>query len=524
MSSSKDSGKGKRKFPPKKKTAQKAEPEPETYDECIDEALSLEDKGDRYRDGEKARRFYERACMMYERAATFKADAEVMYNWGRLSLLLAEFSNPPYSITEKAALFTSSISKFRAVVDLEPENADNLFNLAQALRGKAELILDPSEGANSGGEASAVKLLEEAGRVLDVVFTIQKKEFESASSGAVTDNHAGCEGCTTCANEGDQMEVENTQTPPDTQEGEHSDHHHEEEFATVDEIHAVTVDSLIDTLNTHAQVLSMLSREIAEPESAVLFDQAIARLRLAAEYAERGGPECQGGVEVQMRWAEVLSDRADIVAQSMGYVNKALFQEAIERLDGVLRVQPRNAEALCDKGDALCSYAEALRNHMAATGNMQQGSSSSSSSSASDETVTPDMLYAHAIDSYAAACNIEPNNAPVIVKYADTHLLRVPTMADPNVRKQLALTAAQNYQRALKLKDPNVDSVNALLHLAKALSYLDGKEEEIKYVVGQLKRAVVSEGGAVGDDMDVFVGWGEGASAQPWFQQLMGGM
>ncbi|KAJ3054835.1 hypothetical protein HK097_000700 [Rhizophlyctis rosea] len=517
MSPSND--KGKRKFPPRKKATAKAEPEPQTYEECTEEALSLEDKGDRYRDGEKARRFYERACAMYERAAGFKADADVLYNWARLALLLAEFSNPSYSTSEKATLFTSAIAKFRAVADLEPQNADNLFNLSQALRGQAELILDPQEG-QPGGEGNAVKLLEEAGRVLDAVFGLQKQESDNSGSTATThhhhqhaDDHGEFGGCGTCASGGNEMNVD-----AQPAEGGLSN---EEEYTTVAEIHAVTTDSLIDTLNTHAQVLSMLSREIAEPESATLFNMALSKLQTAAEYAEKGGPECKTGVEVQMRWAEVLSDRADVLAQNMGIVNRQLFQEAIERLDHALHLQPRNAEALCDKGDVLCSYVEALRHQSAATGMVQGGSSSSSAPTAE---VDMNMLYAHAIDAYSAACTIEPSNGPVIVKLADVLLLRlvyIPSLAE---KKQFALTAAQNYQRALKLKDPNADTVNVLLHLAKALSYLDNKEEEMKYVIGQMKRAAASEGGAVGDDLDAVVGWREGVTDKAWFQQLVNGM
>ncbi|KAJ3077493.1 hypothetical protein HK102_005186, partial [Quaeritorhiza haematococci] len=175
-----------RKFPNTRKQQQQQQNQQESwgFDEWVEEALELEEKGDRYRDGEKARRFYERACEAYERAiaagsssgnGTGLAEIDVYYNWGRILLLLSEFRNPPYTLQQQHQLVMLAINKFRLAAsqgaaqrpaagedqgrptDYNSTTIDALFNLAQALRALAELNIQMRETPSLSWENWEVK-------------------------------------------------------------------------------------------------------------------------------------------------------------------------------------------------------------------------------------------------------------------------------------------------------------------------------------------------------------------------------
>lgn len=53
-----------------------------TLSDLLDAAQELEEKGDRYKDGPKALRFYQRASEMYSQANQLEPDLlDVLYNW-----------------------------------------------------------------------------------------------------------------------------------------------------------------------------------------------------------------------------------------------------------------------------------------------------------------------------------------------------------------------------------------------------------------------------------------------------------
>lgn len=83
---------------PKPKAASKKKKEPETFDEFMEgncvkcqrsivknsiiDAIQFEEQGDRYKDGERAERNYERAADMYGKAFSLNSqDADCVYNW-----------------------------------------------------------------------------------------------------------------------------------------------------------------------------------------------------------------------------------------------------------------------------------------------------------------------------------------------------------------------------------------------------------------------------------------------------------
>ncbi|KAJ3282952.1 hypothetical protein HK104_010624 [Borealophlyctis nickersoniae] len=517
-----------RKAAAKKEAAKqvcKPPPEPETFEEMVEggqrrfsllgdawfalsnvktkfsEALSREDKGDRYRDGEKSRRFYERAAEMYERAAGLKEDPDVLYNWSRILLMLSEFTNPPYTPAQKMALLDKAMPRFAAVATLAPANADNLFNWAQALRGKAELMLE-SEGEVEGGQEEAVGLLQQADDMLQKVFDMQREEWEALKKGGKGKNVSG----------GDPMEVDEEADRRSASSSGLRIHVQGDEDA---EFEPLTADALAETLTAQGQVLALLSGEVEEPESTALFNRAIARFEHALQLIRANEAELlnhDSEDETQLRWAEVLADRADILMLASGRVEKDMLEEAVRRLDSIIERNPRNVEALCDRGDVLCAFAEAK----ATLGDgMSTGGGSSSASVSSDPEPDVRTLYCLAAKSFQAAASVEPSSAPIAVKLGDVMLTQIPyhsSAEDLSARNALATKAVTSYQKALQLKDPETDVGSVLLHLSKALSYLQGRESECKKTLAVWKR----RGREGENELDALVGWGEFARDAPW--------
>ncbi|KAJ3148062.1 hypothetical protein HDU89_004907 [Geranomyces variabilis] len=464
---------------------------PATAEEAVEEALALEDKGDRYASGPKAVRFYQRACEMYAHAhALDPADLDVPYNWGRLLLILAEFSEPEFEPKEKYELFKDAAGRLRSG---DTHNADCQFNLAQALRGSAEVALEETDvGA---GQREAVAALTEAEAVLAAVYQLQKTASEIPP--LKTANEA--------------------ETPEDPAES-----------------HVAT---LIDTLSAHAQTLTMLFKEVAEPEASILYERAQQELAEAQGILDSASSEMlsadnkiQLQIDVYVRCAEVLAARADAAAQVAHRVDSETFELAVEKLSRALELaEGKNVEALCEKGDVLCSWADAVKT---ANGGLDkilsaeqpssaaEGEGCSSSSSSANPTPTPTpistlrALYTRAVEAYTAAYTIEQSTATIATTLGNTHLLRVPLYsASSDERLILAKNAEKYYRRAAALGDRSI-----LMALAKALSW-SGQEAECKKVlVAWTKHGQEEEG-----DETAEVGFAETVAQWVWFDAAIAG-
>ncbi|KAI8586152.1 hypothetical protein BDZ88DRAFT_312277 [Geranomyces variabilis] len=474
----------------KQTPAAKEPSKPTTAEEAVEEALALEDKGDRYASGPKAVRFYQRACEMYAHAhALDPADLDVPYNWGRLLLILAEFSEPEFEPKEKYELFKDAAGRLRSG---DTHNADCQFNLAQALRGLAEVALEETDvGA---GQREAVAALTEAEAVLAAVYQLQKTASEMPPLKR--------------ANE--------AETPEDPAES-----------------HVAT---LIDTLSAHAQTLTMLFREVAEPEASILYERAQQKLAEAQGILDSASSEMlsaddkiQLQIDVYVRCAEVLAARADVAAQVAHRVDSETFELAVEKLSRALDLaEGKNVEALCEKGDVLCSWSDAVKT---ANGGLDkilsaeqpsaaEGEGCSSSSSSANPNPTPSpistlrALYARAVEAYTAAYTIEQSTANIATTLGNTHLLRVPLYsASPDERLILAKNAEKYYRRAAALGDRSI-----LMALAKALSW-SGQEAECKKVlVAWTKHGQEAEG-----DETAEVGFAAIVAQWVWFDAAIAG-
>ncbi|KAJ3170448.1 hypothetical protein HDU87_008788 [Geranomyces variabilis] len=469
--------------------AAKESSKPTTAEEAVEEALALEDKGDRYASGPKAVRFYQRACEMYAHAhALDAADLDVPYNWGRLLLILAEFSEPEFEPKAKHGLFKDAAARLRSG---DPRNADCQFNLAQALRGLAEVVLEGTEVG--GGQREAVAALTEADAVLAAVYQLQKTAYEAP--------------------------------PPETaNEAETSEDPAESQVAT-----------LVDTLSAHAQTLTMLFKEVAEPEASILYERARQRLAAAQGILDSVSAEMlsahdktQVQIDIYIRHAEVLAARADVTAQVAHRVDSETFGFAVENLSRALDLaEGNNVEALCEKGDVLCSWADAVKTanggldkiliaEQPSSAAADEGSSSSSSSahptSSPTSLSTLRSLYTRAVESYTAAYTIEQSSASIATTLGNTHLLRVP-LHSADERVILAENAEKYYRRAAVLGDRSV-----LTALAKALSW-SGKEADCKKVLIAWAKNGQEESG----DETAEIGFAEIVAQWEWFDAAIAG-
>ncbi|WVN89366.1 uncharacterized protein L203_104589 [Cryptococcus depauperatus CBS 7841] len=114
----------------------------DTFDAALDGGVEMEEKGERYRDGDKAQRFYERAVELYAKAAQLRETFDAVYNQARtLYNLAAHFLLPPTSLL---VLRQSVVLYERASVLTHSPllRMDVAFNLAQAVSTLADILED----------------------------------------------------------------------------------------------------------------------------------------------------------------------------------------------------------------------------------------------------------------------------------------------------------------------------------------------------------------------------------------------
>lgn len=100
----------------------------------LEQAQELEDKGDRYVDGEKAYRFYIRSCEFYSLANDIESDLPlVLYNWARILFILSEFTKPSITNEQSCIWLKNALDIYLKLASIEPENEDVLFNVAQTM-------------------------------------------------------------------------------------------------------------------------------------------------------------------------------------------------------------------------------------------------------------------------------------------------------------------------------------------------------------------------------------------------------
>ncbi|CED83545.1 Tetratricopeptide-like helical [Phaffia rhodozyma] len=133
-------------------------PKYETFEEALDYGVELEEKGERYKTGEKAKRFYEEACKLYEKAIEFDPQAfEGHYNLARTLYTISQiFLLPPLS----SNTLEMAINQYRLSQKLTESPIlwiDATFNLAVALLSLADLVEDLQEADEQDAEVESLR-------------------------------------------------------------------------------------------------------------------------------------------------------------------------------------------------------------------------------------------------------------------------------------------------------------------------------------------------------------------------------
>ncbi|KAJ3413278.1 hypothetical protein HDV05_008264 [Chytridiales sp. JEL 0842] len=518
-----------------------ARPSPSTFSEWIDEASHLEEQGDRYKDGEKARRFYESSAEAYAKACGLKQDADAIYNWGRLLFLLGEYKSPPYPAKQRLQLFNQSIERLRTASQLDPSHSDSFFNLAQSLRSSVELSLDSGESMEDGEMGRrGWGMLVEADATFERAWELQVAEYEKerevqreimngsnggeggdqemdtvaggcACNGSCSSGGAGGCGCqsTCCSSSHDHAEDDQTgDTEMETEDNEEDD----EDYEIFTEQQPVTSQTLIETLTTHASLLTFagtLLNNVGKIEEAEnLFNKALSKIEAtgpvlaasssSAQTASTSGksalPESVSQTlvpsEIGLAKASLLSAKAEAMAantagsQTLDWV--PMYEAALQTLDHVLEQHPQCTEAAADKGDLYWAWADsylvscigvsglpgfdALASAVATESASQGPQGGASASSATPSSGSPDPktpsglvtilrnLYATASKAYTEAQTLEPQNASLATRLGDLDATRTllyfsPSLNGPNPHEKtiaiLLKNAGTYYKRAL---------------------------------------------------------------------------
>ncbi|KAI9030713.1 hypothetical protein CLU79DRAFT_731180 [Phycomyces nitens] len=436
---------------PKPKAVKKPK-EPETFEEIMEAGVEAEEQGERYSTGDRAQRKYEVAAEYYSKAHLLNpTDADCLYNWGRVQFLLVGLM-PPYAQPEKKlAKIDESIKTFRKALELEQNKSDAQFNLAQALHQRAETLNETTEIDNAYSQSAMA--LQEAISLFESVYELQEKEYKESRLMANkpvetpeehTEEHVHTSECKHDHDHDHQHQHEN----------EHKNEHSEtkdskEDMTSVTQVEATTTTSLIDTLISTSETMASMASMLASFQASTdLFSRARSKLSLAEKWLS-DIPESEkeyksNRIQINLKEAQCFSAMADRAFLASGKPDHALFSRAIERLDEIVeQFDPSNVQAMCDRGDILTSFAQALVD-----------SAERTKTKLVPETTGKEVwqLYAQATKSFQAGLAIEQKNLSILNKLGDLCMSRASLelpVAERN-KGQLLKNAEFYYKQAVQ--------------------------------------------------------------------------
>jgi tetratricopeptide (TPR) repeat protein len=486
---------------------------------------------------------------------------------GRVLYILVDFTHSP---CQKLSLLNASIERFRSALNYDSDNADTLFNLAQALTTHAEVIQDHDEEeeeeehdhdhshgdhdhSHGSPEERAATELQEAIALFESCYSIQQRELYAA--------------------------VREAQQPEGDNEDEESAEMRQQELAS-------SAGVLIDTLISASQALTSLAFLVDTVErSQGYYQQASEKLEIAlgvandkalwpanteessssgkgkgkqavAELIVEGDEdilpatkpvstfrEAQSQDEavsqkekicdIHLQYSNLLSSQTDRNYQDTGKISEELYGKSLQHLDIVLSFSPRHVEALCDKGDLLGAWAQGLaafEPQVSAADIERWESGSTLSLGASDITTSGSgrpariwQLFAQATRAFLSALEVEPQNTSILEKLGDIHWSRS-LLSSPVALKNrpMLLNNASVYYRfaweSCREGAENVDEdqrMDILLSWAQVLKALPGKDEEVIRVLKQWKRV-----GGTKDILKEMLEGGAGDILQPDFVEF----
>ncbi|WWD21548.1 hypothetical protein CI109_106034 [Kwoniella shandongensis] len=234
---------------PKRAGKNKREQTYDTYDEALDGGVEMEEKGERYRDGDKAQRFFERAIELYSKALGFQETYDAAYNQARaLYTLSTNFLLPPASLDP----LRKSIDLYRRATTLTNSpllRMDVGFNLSQSCSSLADVLedLDPD---SEEIKAEVRKLREEARDVLQEVMDGQEEYLRATGEEtevALAEEEVIEEGST----EGEAGEQEQGMEVDSESKDEQEDGHESATFETYLPTPSAFIDTVIALIDLH---------------------------------------------------------------------------------------------------------------------------------------------------------------------------------------------------------------------------------------------------------------------------------
>ncbi|KAE9379636.1 hypothetical protein N431DRAFT_434565 [Stipitochalara longipes BDJ] len=266
-----------------KKKSKHAPSVPTTADEYLAAGVDFEEAGEKWRGGDAAKstRFFVRAIDCYDEALKkFPHSFDLAYNKARLQYELTQhpklLQQLPGSLLE---LLQTAIESSKYALKLNEQNADVLFNTAQALTSYVEALQDASNVTDP------LPFLEEALELFQKCLEyqeLQHREFEEQSAAAFAAQETDTDDGGVSLTAGSTMDVDsepatssaNRDQPldmPSSQPAELED----DRWATI--VEPVTNSSLLDTILAQLRTLSLLCTLLPIPsDQALKFIQSYA--------------------------------------------------------------------------------------------------------------------------------------------------------------------------------------------------------------------------------------------------------
>ncbi|KAI8886068.1 hypothetical protein K501DRAFT_214526 [Backusella circina FSU 941] len=407
------------RFVPKKEKKPKAsskKKEPETFDEFMEEAIQFEEQGERYQSGDRSQRNYERAVDMYTKAFELNStDADCVYNWGRVLFLLVNFLPSHVIPEEKLQKVDESIEKFRKALELQPNKTDAQFNLGQALHQRSEILQETTEINNAYMQSASS--LQEAISIFDKVYALQEKEYMDITTSTNAENEeeeAQTEDMETASAEESKMDIDTPKTDQQSQQ-----------FTMVTKVESTTISSLIETLLSTAETMTTMASMLASfPASTDLYSRARGKLSLAEKWQSQMPTSTEDEqkekkavrIQISLKEANTYASMGDRTLVASGTVEASLFERAIDRLNEIVEdYDQKNVEAMCDRGDIMTSFAQAIIE-----------SANKKKLALVPEGNGKDVwhLLSNATKSFQAALQLEPKNLSILNKMGDLSLMR----------------------------------------------------------------------------------------------------
>ncbi|KAI1389251.1 uncharacterized protein F4822DRAFT_194449 [Hypoxylon trugodes] len=164
------------------KAKPKKEQRLETADDFQSAGVDFEEAAGKWRAGDatKSMRFFQRAIDVYDQGLRkFPQSIDLAYNKARVQL---EIATHPVLIDQlpkplKDAL-DLALASHRYTLQLDPDNADALFNTSQVLTSIAELLASDEDDETTQNEIEAIKVLREAVELQSRCLSIQEQKYQ----------------------------------------------------------------------------------------------------------------------------------------------------------------------------------------------------------------------------------------------------------------------------------------------------------------------------------------------------------